>query len=252
MPVTKLLSLGREPRILIWDGEMTNLKASIGDTICIGYRWFGDKKPTILSVRDFSKNFARDPSCDKQLIKAFSEVYKQADMDVTWYGKRFDWRFVQSRCMFHNLHPLPRIKQWDGWEVARHQLALHSNRLQAVEDFLDLAVHKTAVRFRIWRKAMTGHIPSIKYIEDHCYGDVDVLYGAYVRMAPFSPHGYNLNTRLVTGDNTRCPNPACKGGVLRKNGVRVAVTRVYQRWSCTKCGSWYKSFKAITTGLDIG
>ena len=230
-----------EPKILIWDIETTNLVANIGNVLCIGYKWLGDKQTTIMSIRDYPVQLKADCTDDRRLVKDFSKVMEQADSQVTWYGKKFDYRFINTRLLYHDLPPLPPVKHFDGWEVARYKLKLHSNRLQVVQDFLDLPVSKTPLSFRELARSRSGHIPSLKSIEEHCYADVEVLEQAYLKIRPYAGEKH-FNATLVSDDNDKCPT--CGSKNIHRRGLHMAITRLYQRWKCSNCGRWFRSLKS--------
>ena len=108
-----------EPRTLIWDIETSNLVADIGNTLCIGYKWFGDKEPKILSIRDYKREFSRDCTDDRRLVNDFAKIMEEADCQVTWYGRKFDYRFINTRRLYYGYGPLPPVEHWDGWETAK-------------------------------------------------------------------------------------------------------------------------------------
>jgi uncharacterized protein YprB with RNaseH-like and TPR domain len=78
-----------EARILLWDIESTNLNADFGIILCIGWKWFGEKKVHILRI-DESPRYEKDKGDDSYVVKEFAKVLDSADVQVTWYGKRFD------------------------------------------------------------------------------------------------------------------------------------------------------------------
>lgn len=227
-----------KPKILIWDIESTSLKASIGYVICIGYKWYGEDDVYMLSVRDFP-SFKRDPTYDLEIIEAFREVYEEADLSVTWNGKRFDIPFLQTRLLEHGKKPLGPVSQFDGVEVGWKKLRLHSNRLQAVQEFFELEDQKTPINFKHWRQAGYGNIKSIEKIEEHCHWDVVVTEDVYERIRPYAG-SMHPNMAIWSSDHI-CP--MCQSDNLQARGIRKSITRQYQRWQCNDCGAWSQSVK---------
>jgi uncharacterized protein YprB with RNaseH-like and TPR domain len=231
-----------EPKILLWDIEATNLVGNIGNILCIGYKWYGDKKPTVLSIRDYERDFKRDPTDDRRLVKDFSKLIEQADVMVTWFGKRFDMPFLQTRLLYHGLPPAPQILHVDGWEIAKKKLKLHSNRLAAVQDFLELPSSKTPLSFRELSRSRAGHVPSLRSIEHHCYMDVEVLEQAYTKLRPIAGR-YHPNTALIRGRPEACT--ACGSEHIQARGYGYAETRLYKRYNCQDCGAWFRGTAAM-------
>jgi len=224
-------------RILLYDLETTNLVANIGNILCIGYKWHGEGKPKVLSLRDYP-GFKKDPTDDRRLVKDFARIFHEADMQVTWFGTRFDFPYLQSRLLWHGMKPLPEIRHFDGWWVAKKKLKLHSNRLATVQDFLDLPSSKTPLNFRELARSRAGHIPSLKSVERHCYFDVEVLEQAYDKIKSYAGR-YHPNLSAITGDLEACPT--CGSNKLQRRGFKYAHTRVYRQIHCQECGRWFQS-----------
>lgn len=223
-------------RILAWDLETTSLNAVFGCILCMGYQVVGEGKPKLITAGQFPR-YATDPTDDRDVVKASREILADADAWLTWYGKRFDVPFFNSRLMFHGLKPLPLVPHIDGWRTAKYKMRLHSNRLASVSGFLGLD-SKTPVLGRQWVRAMAGHRPSLKYIEDHCRQDIVVLIQAYERMKPWITEHPNRNLY----DGSGCP--VCGSDRLHKRGEHVSLTRTYQRFHCQKCGAWSRMAKS--------
>ena len=225
------------PRILTWDLETTDLLADFGTILCAGYKWYGKREVHVLSLLDFPKIFGVDPTNDSRLVRAFYNVLAQADVWVTWYGERFDARMFNAKLMEHRLRPLPHIQHIDLWKTAKYQMKLSSNRLKNVCAYLDLP-EKTPVLGKVWRRARTGHGPSVRYVIEHCRQDVKVLEMAYERMRPWVHAHPHLG--LIAGLRDACPHCGMEGK-LRRRGVMYTKVRVYQRFQCQHCGAWSRA-----------
>ena len=223
------------PRILFYDIETTDLDADFGNMIAFGYKMGPATRPTVLSLLTYAKPCR---SChrvaavsDRALVAGAAKVLRDADLWVTWYGKQFDLRFVNTRLLDAGLPPLPPVPHIDLYWTARMHLKLSSNRLASVQDFLQLPAKKTPLTKRVWRQAQAGHVQSIKYIMEHCARDVDVLDQAYEKLRPL----VRQHPRLF--EHGRCL--VCGSPSLQRYGVRVSVTRGPQvRFRCSACGHY--------------
>lgn len=217
-------------KILFLDIEASNLAADFGFTICIGYKWHGEKKTHCISVDDFPQ-FKKDHTDDRQVLEAFRKVVEQADLLVYHYGSRFDYPFLQARCLFHDMLPLPQIPAIDTWRISRNGLRLSSNRLAALTNLLGVGA-KTPLVGRIWVKAMSGDRPSIRYIVKHCVQDVRVLEQVYDRIMPVRPSG---SGPVIS--HTGCPS--CGSPHVQRRGLVRTVKTLKHRWACRDCGHWF-------------
>lgn len=223
----------REPRILLYDIEATNLNANFGFTLCIGYMWYGEIKPKVISVLDFPNHFRRDSTDDKLVLKEFIKVVAEADMVVYHYGQRYDEPFINTRLLIHNLPPMPPVAFLDTWKVARDKLKLHTNRLATLIETFNIEEKKTPLNGPIWISAGAGSRQAIKYVIKHCYQDVLTLGLVYekIRVLAGKWHPY---MPLFTGAVYGCQ--VCGSKRLRRDGLCFSKQQARQRHQCKDCG----------------
>lgn len=234
-------------KVIIWDGEMTSLNADFGTVVCVGWKELGAKSVHIESILEHNKvcdccGKVEKPQDDKALLKHVSKILNSADAWVLHYGTRFDVPYVNSRLLYHNLPPLKPVPLIDTWKIARNHLKLHSNRLASIQEFFGLPDEKNAVKGPQWQAAMGGDVRGIKYIIEHCRRDVLVLEQAYERIKSLMPNHPNFNL-VDRGPLPGCPR--CGSVHVKKNGTRVAASRIYQTFQCQSCGGHFKDSKAI-------
>lgn len=232
----------KKPRILLWDIETTNLTATFGVILCIGYKWRGESKPKIITILDDEH---RDMLDDKRLVKRFAEIFEQADWHVTWFGIGFDLKMLNSKLIQHGLKPLPPKPHIDLWKTARSKFKLHSNRLAVWEEFLGTSQKKTPITFEAWRRAALGDRKALRQVKEHCEIDVQVLEEVYERMKPWVDEEPRLQLVSAASDSA-CPS--CGDLNITKRGYKVAATRIYQQYVCRVCGKWFRSKKAAKVG----
>lgn len=235
------------PRTLIWDIEASNLSANFGFILCIGYKWLDEGKPKIISIRDFPL-YKKDPTNDREVVKAFKRVFEEAEIHVAHFGKYFDTPYVNTRLLYHGLSPLPRTRLDDTWKMSKDNLKLNSNRLATITEFFGLT-EKTPVTGPHWIKAMAGNKQSLRYVEKHCYYDIEALEETYRILKQFKPV---FPAKVLDGkkstekDRRTCPH--CHKQSLIKRGYALAASKKYQRYQCTKpaCTKWATGSSAIS------
>lgn len=221
----------KEPKILLWDIETDGINAD--RVLCVGYKFFGEKKTYLLRATDFERAGLWD---DSGLIKAFADVFASCDYHVTWYGARFDLPVINARIIAAGLQPLPPKPHVDLWKTARYQFKTGGgNRLAKWQDFLGLPAEKTPVRPSMWIKARYGHEPSLKYIYHHCVKDVDVLEGVFEKLRPWV-NEEPARGLIVSTNRGTCIS--CGSDHLTYQGWRIAKTRRYRQLKCQSCGKW--------------
>ena len=238
----------RKRNVIVWDIESTHLSANFGYMLCVGWKRLDRNKVYVPALRDFNGgcgecNQVNNPINDKKLLEHIYPILAEADAWITWFGKGFDQKFVNTRLMHHNMKPLPPIPHIDGWRTAKSKLKLTSNRLATVQSFLDLPVAKTPVTGKHWNLASGGDPVAADYIIEHCKKDVKVLEQAYEKMLPLivdSPH-----MGLIVGKPESCPRCGIDALKTNPSWVYSSASRSYQRWQCQACGGWCKANKAV-------
>lgn len=240
-------------KIISWDIEGSGLDADFATVLCVGWKELGKARIHVPSILDYNKyctccQHVIDPSNDKALLQAIYPILSDADAWVTWFGKGYDVKFVNTRLLYHHLPPLPPVPHIDGYWIARTKLKLHSNRLASVQSFLELPEEKTKLSGPHWNRAKGGDPKALKYIIDHCKKDVAVLEMAYERLKSFcSTHpNHRLMDDIHLGSISPTAGcPVCGHPFLRSKGIYVGQSRAYQRLQCKKCGAWSKRVKNV-------
>jgi uncharacterized protein YprB with RNaseH-like and TPR domain len=218
-------------KILLWDLETSNLDADFGTILCVGYKWLGESRTHIIAIDDFPL-FAKDPTDDREVVKAFLKVYQEADISITYFGGlgNFDLPFFQAKIMEHQLLLPPKVEMLDLYYTVRGNLKLSRRSLKNVAKFLGCKNQKDEFPLEgpVWRRARAGHAPSLRYVYKHCRIDVLVLEEVYLRLRSL------IKTHPKMGECRFCGE-----GTLQRRGI--AVTRAAtpkQRVQCRSCGAW--------------
>lgn len=239
------MKLDHDTKILMFDIETTNLNANFGFILCIGYKFLHQSKIGMISIDDYDE-YESNRTNDKNVVRAFAEVYNSADVVVSWYGTRFDTPYINSRLLYHGLAPMARVPHVDGWRTARNHLKLNSNRLQTVAEYFNVS-SKTAVSGPHWVNAMAGKASALKYVKKHCCEDIVTLENVYKKLLPLMCSHPNVN--LVNEEENRCPR--CGSGNLQKRGFNFAQTSKSRRYWCKNCKGWSRGRPERVPGFHV-
>lgn len=225
------------PKIACWDLETSDLKANKGHIFCGAICDPLDYVVSTYRIDDY-KGYKRDLRFDRDLVVDLVRELSSADLWVTYYGKRFDLPFLNSRILYWrgrgiNIPDLPNIPHIDLYDTARRRLALHSNRLASVSAFLGNSP-KTSVDLALWMDAAYGDKEALDSIVEHCEEDVITLAEDYIDLRPLIRAHPHLGI-LSTGDKLSCGS--C-GSPTQKRGTYVTEATKRQRLYCTECGRW--------------
>lgn len=218
------------PQLSAYPGR--TMKATITTIACAGWKELGSKKTHCIKAWDFPQ-WEKDINDDSQVTKAIREVIAGADAVITHNGKKFDWKFLQTRILKHKLDPLAKINHIDTVAEARRNMFNFSNRLGEIGKFLldeDKMDHEG---WELWVKVCERNKTAMHTMARYCKQDVDLLEKVFLQLRPFISNIPNYNLfRLV---DIVCPS--CGSQDIVKHGWKVTKAKKYRRMQCKDCGS---------------
>lgn len=161
------------------------------------------------------------------MIRDFANVLRQADVWITYNGKRFDVPYIQAKLLFYNLPPLPNTPHIDLYWTVRGNMAISRKNLDTVSKVLKLDNEKTPVAGEKWRRAMCGELSAIRYVIRHCRADVLILEEAYLHLRPL----IRMHPRIF-------PMKPCYvcGSERVKFYPRITTAKSKMMFLCSSCG----------------
>ena len=137
-------------RILEWDIEslpsivwtFTHFKTNIShkaiienqSLICIGWKWYGQKKTYLTSITDDHERLKANVYDDYHVTKTFREILDTPEPFVMMGHnlKNFDVKKFNTSCIRNGFDPVPERQVIDTLLVARRHFRFESNRLDFV------------------------------------------------------------------------------------------------------------------------
>lgn len=251
-----------EPRIVLFDLEtMPNfneamkvwpqisdypgrtLKAQISTIICAGYKVYGENKTNCINAWDFDE-WTKDINSDKRVCKAIYEVLKNADAVITHNGKRFDWKFLQTRLLKHGLPALPDIPHIDTALVARKNLYAFNNRLGNLGKFFLADDKLENGGWDLWVRVSRREKQAMRLMVKYCKQDVDLLEKLFRKLRPFIKNIPNYNVFAPEYASGKRVCPSCGSTRLKSHGWKHTKTQSYRRLRCIECGTFSRTDKS--------
>lgn len=220
-------------KLLVWDIEASDLRPDWGRLLCIGWKWAGQKKTNIITMRQSPSNDILD---DSYVVSAFQPIMEQAHAQITWFGSRYDMPFVRSRGLKHNMDYFADVPHIDLWKTCRYQMRLSRNGLANAGKFFLGKDEKTAIDPEIWQYARIGNKKALKEVEHHCVKDVEQTEKMYYKFRPYIKSHPNLT--VITREMDNCPVCHATSDKLRNKGYIAKGLSIYRRWHCGGCGSY--------------
>jgi len=206
--------------------------------ICICYKWEHENEWHWLT-------WNRD-QCDRKMLKQFVAIMDEADEIVGHNGDKFDWAWVRTRALYHDIPMKPKYQTIDTLKIARSKFRFNSNRLDYLAKFLGVG-QKKETTYGLWKDILLNKCKkSMAYMVDYCGEDVLVLEKVFNKMKNHIEPKLNY-AALYESNKTGCPE--CGSEDLAANGTRATLTGIIKRqFKCRGCGKYH--YKTIRSGKN--
>jgi DNA polymerase elongation subunit (family B)/predicted RNA-binding Zn-ribbon protein involved in translation (DUF1610 family) len=213
-----------------------------GRTLCAAWKW-GDNKKV-----DFAAEWEEEHYHD--FLQCLHNMLDQADIVVTYNGKRFDIPTLYKEFVQHGLHPPAPFHHIDLYQTVRRQFRFASSKLDFVCQQLGLGSKVHNKGMQLWKDVDGGCPKAQRVMERYNKQDVVLLEKLYKHILPWIK---NHPTVPLLDGRTDAPScPSCGGHHLQERGYRTTKTRRYKRYQCQDCGSWSSetvSDKEVVAGV---
>jgi DNA polymerase elongation subunit (family B) len=229
------------PQLSSFPGK--TLRAQVSTIICAGFKIYGKRKTECINAWDF-KEWKKDVNNDYKVCEAIYNILKDADAVVTHNGKRFDWKFLQTRLLKNGFPPLAKTHHIDTKQIASSNAYFFNNRLGNIGEFLVDEKKLDHEGWELWVRVYNKERSAMNKMERYCKQDVKLLEKIFKKLLPFVNNmpNYNLYYDPSIGFNKNvCPN--CQSTRLESKGYRHTKTQTYKRYICRDCGTYSRTDK---------
>lgn len=209
------------------------------EVICFAAKWYDKPTTMFYSTHHHGK---------EAMVRKAHDLLSEADVVVTWNGKRFDVPHLMREFLEAGLTPPAPFEQIDLCNAVRKQFRFTSNKLQYVSTRLGLAGKVQHEGHTLWVKCMAGDDKAWSSMRTYNKRDVTVLQELYDKLQPWIPG--HPNTALREDDVNRMSCSACGGVDIQRRGFAFTKLGKYQRFQCQGCGKWLRSVRRVE-GVDI-
>lgn len=202
--------------------QIKDLPASARTIHCVGYKWIGERRTTVLS--EWAHGYS-------EMIRRTHEVLSEADAVVTYNGASFDIPKLNGQFMLEGIPLPPPLTQIDLYKAAR-KLGFICNKLDYIAQIMGLGSKVKHPGLEMWIATLNGCPKAQRKMTKYCAGDITLTEAVYARLLPYITDHPHL------GDTDRDACGACGSSRLQARGVRRTKTMFIARQQCQACGSW--------------
>jgi hypothetical protein len=196
--------------------------------LCVGYQWLGEGAPECLTLWEHGA---------VGMLEAVRDLLQTADVVVGKNSIRFDYPWLNTEFIKHNIPPHRPVTHIDLEKTARFQFRFLSNKLDYILQYLDIGHKVEHEGFKLWKKVMEGDERARAKMVRYCLGDVRQTGRLYLRMRPWIKDHPAL--RSVGTENC----PTCLSKHTKKDGIRRTKCYHIQQHQCLDCGAYFSGKK---------
>lgn len=204
-----------------------------GEVICFAAKWRGDDEVLFYSMHHDGK---------EEMVAAAHRLLSEADIVVTYNGKKFDVPHLNREFVLQGLTPPAPYAQVDLYWTARQKFNFVSNKLDHVVQELGLGAKVAHAGFQLWVDCMAGDEEAWTQMREYNEEDVRITEKLYDRLRPWITSHPTVDLYGAPEDGVpRCPT--CGSDSLQRRGQAFTSVSVYQRYQCNGCGKWSRGAK---------
>ena len=176
---------------------------------------------------------------EKRILETFKEVIEKADVVVAHNGDNFDMKWIRAQMLYHNMEPVPPIKQVDTLKIAKQQFRFMHNRLEYLANFLGCTPkdqHKEFPGHELWSECLAGNQKAWDEMIKYNIQDVITLEEIYLKLRPWTKGGALAPNLGINDEGHVCPK--CGSHHVQRRGFAYTNVSKFQRYKCNDCGGW--------------
>lgn len=163
--------LERAGALAFVDIEAANLNADYGTVVVVSVKPY--KQPPV--------TFDAPPGRDRGLVQEVAEELHKYQCWVTFYGRRYDIPFLNSRLLYHGFAPLEKRHHIDMWMVVKMRTHLSRRNQAHLLSWLGTPESKMSVSPNVWAEMAVKPKEKLAILRERCESDVIGLEAMYER-----------------------------------------------------------------------
>ena len=167
------LRLAEKSRSLFFiDIEATGLRGDYNSVLVVSIRPYG-RRPVSFAVSRAGQ--------DRSVLMAAKKMMEEADCWVTYYGKGFDIKMLNTRLLQHGLPPIEKRHHIDMYYMLKSNLLTARRSQGHLLSWLDTPDQKMGVSAEVWNKILSDTSAQMPLMIKRCESDTAGLQALYKR-----------------------------------------------------------------------
>lgn len=168
------------------------------------------------------------------MLQELHDLLSEADVVITYNGKKFDMPWVIGEFIVEGLPPVPKLQHIDLYQVMRQNTRFLSNKLDYAAGRL-LGQRKVPHQgLELWKGCMAGDEKAWRLMERYAKQDTALLPKLWDILRPYTSGANAVHAGVTDG----CPS--CGGIQYQSRGTYRTKASVFQRYRCNTCGHWFR------------
>jgi len=205
--------------------------------ICVAYKWHHEAEVGFLA------EWIDEP----RMLDRLHELLDEADVVVTYNGKRFDIPHIQRELALASYAPPSPFAQVDLYEVCKRKFRFPSHKLAHVAKEFGLSGKIETGGIGLWVGVEARDPASLAQMEAYNRQDVVTTEELYDRVLPWidsHPH-HGLYVDVARPVCNRCGSTR-----MQKRGSSYTRVSAFQRFQCQSCGGWSRGGRRVNA-VDV-
>lgn len=207
--------------------------------IAFSYQWEDSKRVGFFSEYHHSR---------QEMLDAFHQILDEADVVVTYNGKRFDTPWILGELAIEGYDPPAPFQQIDLYQLIKGKFRFISGKLDYASMRLLQDRKETHTGFRLWRDCLIGTEEEQRkawaLMKKYAIKDTALLFPLLEKVRPWMGTGMP-NRALIDGIPDGCPT--CASTDRQKRGYAYTGVSKFQQYRCNGCGAWYRGSARLGT-----
>ena len=157
-------------QICCWDTESTGLRGDYNSILCLSVKPFG-KIPITFTIEQ--------PGNDQKVVRQAKEELEQYDCWVTYYGKGFDVKMLNTRLLKWGLPPVKKRPHIDLYYTLKSHILTARRSQSHLLSWLETPEQKMSVGADMWNEIIRNPKKAMKIMVDRCESDCAGLEDLY-------------------------------------------------------------------------